>query len=201
LAEARQRLRCCARRPDAHQGLHLAQPRFTSGWPLEAHDCGPQSFRCPFPSSGRPVAAEESLELGTVFKNCSAPLIDSSCSRRSDQAPDKSFRAYSAASSALIAWPSLHAGSTCSGGSRLEYQRNRPAEVLAHLVIGYNSLAIPIAAGAFEPFGFTLRPEIAAISMSGSSVLVAVNALALKRLRLPRSQASIETASIRGNRR
>jgi P-type Cu2+ transporter len=51
--------------------------------------------------------------------------------------------------------------------------------------IGYNSLALPIAAGVFEPWGFTLRPEIAAISMSGSSVLVAVNALALKRLRLP----------------
>ncbi len=50
--------------------------------------------------------------------------------------------------------------------------------------IGYNSLALPIAAGVFEPFGFTLRPEIGAISMSGSSVLVAVNALALKRLRL-----------------
>jgi Cu2+-exporting ATPase len=52
--------------------------------------------------------------------------------------------------------------------------------------IGYNSLAIPIAAGIFEPWGLTLRPEIAAISMSGSSVLVAVNALALKRLRLSR---------------
>ena len=51
--------------------------------------------------------------------------------------------------------------------------------------IGYNSLALPIAAGVFEPWGFTLRPEIAAISMSGSSVLVAVNALALKRLKLP----------------
>jgi P-type Cu2+ transporter len=51
--------------------------------------------------------------------------------------------------------------------------------------IGYNSLALPIAAGVFEPFGLTLRPEIAAISMSGSSVLVAVNALALKRLHLP----------------
>jgi P-type Cu2+ transporter len=51
--------------------------------------------------------------------------------------------------------------------------------------IGYNSLAIPIAAGVFEPFGLTLRPEIAAISMSGSSILVAVNALALKGLRLP----------------
>jgi P-type Cu2+ transporter len=53
--------------------------------------------------------------------------------------------------------------------------------------IGYNSLALPIAAGVFEPYGFTLRPEIAAISMSGSSVLVAVNALALKRLRVSRS--------------
>ena len=54
--------------------------------------------------------------------------------------------------------------------------------------IGYNSLALPIAAGVFEPFGFTLRPEIGAISMSGSSILVAVNALALKRLRLPQPQ-------------
>jgi Cu2+-exporting ATPase len=56
--------------------------------------------------------------------------------------------------------------------------------------IGYNSLALPIAAGVFEPFGLTLRPEIAAISMSGSSVLVAVNALALKRLRLPTRTAA-----------
>ncbi|MEW1846338.1 heavy metal translocating P-type ATPase [Nonomuraea angiospora] len=52
--------------------------------------------------------------------------------------------------------------------------------------IGYNALALPIAAGVFEPaFGLMLRPEIAALSMSGSSVIVAVNALALKRLRLP----------------
>ena len=55
--------------------------------------------------------------------------------------------------------------------------------------IGYNSLALPIAAGVFEPWGLTLRPEIAAISMSGSSILVAVNALALKRLRLPEPPA------------
>ena len=34
-------------------------------------------------------------------------------------------------------------------------------------------------------FGLVLRPEIAALSMSGSSLLVAVNALLLKRLRLP----------------
>ena len=51
--------------------------------------------------------------------------------------------------------------------------------------IGYNSLALPIAGGVFEPVGFVLRPEVGAISMSGSSVLVALNAVALKRLRLP----------------
>ena len=56
--------------------------------------------------------------------------------------------------------------------------------------VGYNSLALPIAAGVFASWGLTLRPEIAALSMSGSSVLVAVNALALKRLRLPRGGAS-----------
>ena len=50
--------------------------------------------------------------------------------------------------------------------------------------VGYNSLAIPIAAGALEPAGFTLSPAIAALSMSGSSIIVAVNAIALKRLRL-----------------
>lgn len=33
--------------------------------------------------------------------------------------------------------------------------------------------------------GLVLRPEIAALSMSGSSVIVAVNAVMLKRLRLP----------------
>jgi Cu2+-exporting ATPase len=52
--------------------------------------------------------------------------------------------------------------------------------------IGYNVIALPIAAGVFEPaFGLALRPEIAALAMSGSSLLVAVNALLLKRLRLP----------------
>jgi Cu2+-exporting ATPase len=46
-------------------------------------------------------------------------------------------------------------------------------------------LAIPIAAGALEPVGVTLSPEIAALSMSGSSVIVAVNAISLRHLHLP----------------
>ena len=62
--------------------------------------------------------------------------------------------------------------------------------------IGYNTLALPIGAGVFAPtFGFVLRPELAAISMAGSSLIVAVNALMLKRLHLPRAvDASAPTA-------
>jgi len=48
--------------------------------------------------------------------------------------------------------------------------------------VGYNVLAFPLAAGVLYPF--VLSPEIAALSMSGSSVIVAVNALLLKRLSL-----------------
>ena len=47
---------------------------------------------------------------------------------------------------------------------------------------GYNIIAFPLAAGVFYPF--TLSPEIAALSMSGSSAIVAINALMLKRTKL-----------------
>ena len=46
----------------------------------------------------------------------------------------------------------------------------------------YNAVAFPLAAGVLYPR--TLSPEIAALSMSGSTVLVALNALWLKRTRL-----------------
>ncbi|MCC7165590.1 MAG: copper-translocating P-type ATPase [Anaerolineae bacterium] len=50
---------------------------------------------------------------------------------------------------------------------------------------GYNTIAFPLAAGIFYPaFGLVLRPEIAAIAMSGSSLIVAVNALLLKYTKL-----------------
>ena len=48
--------------------------------------------------------------------------------------------------------------------------------------VGYNVIAFPLAAGVFYPF--TLSPEIAALSMSGSSAVVAINALMLKRTKL-----------------
>ena len=48
--------------------------------------------------------------------------------------------------------------------------------------VGYNVIAFPLAAGVLYPV--LLSPEIAALAMSGSSALVAVNALMLKRTRL-----------------
>ncbi|MBB6182525.1 heavy metal translocating P-type ATPase [Pseudorhizobium flavum] len=48
--------------------------------------------------------------------------------------------------------------------------------------VAYNVVAFPMAAGVFYPF--VISPEVAALAMSGSSALVAVNALLLKRTRL-----------------
>jgi P-type Cu2+ transporter len=48
--------------------------------------------------------------------------------------------------------------------------------------VGYNVIAFPLAAGVFYPL--LLSPEIAALAMSGSSAVVAINALMLKRTRL-----------------
>ena len=45
----------------------------------------------------------------------------------------------------------------------------------------YNVLAIPVAAGVFyTSLGWSLRPEIAALLMSVSSIMVALNAVSLK---------------------
>ncbi|MBI5733440.1 MAG: copper-translocating P-type ATPase [Candidatus Kerfeldbacteria bacterium] len=47
----------------------------------------------------------------------------------------------------------------------------------------YNVLAIPVAAGVFyNSFGLSLRPEISALLMSASSIIVASNAVLLKRV-------------------
>ena len=48
--------------------------------------------------------------------------------------------------------------------------------------VGYNVIAFPLAAGVLYPF--LLGPTIAAVAMSGSSAVVAINALMLKRTRL-----------------
>ena len=75
-------------------------------------------------------------------------------------------------------------------------QLSRTTVERRHRLTPYNTIAFPIAAGLFYPaFGFVLRPEIAALSMSGSSLIVAVNALLLKRLRLPRAPSEEKTAT------
>ena len=48
--------------------------------------------------------------------------------------------------------------------------------------VGYNAIAFPLAAGVLYPF--VLSPEVAALSMSGSTLIVAINALMLKRIKL-----------------
>jgi len=48
--------------------------------------------------------------------------------------------------------------------------------------VGYNVIAFPLAAGVLYPF--ILSPQVAAMSMSGSTLIVAINALMLKRTKL-----------------
>src|SRR5262245_52051502 len=63
--------------------------------------------------------------------------------------------------------------------------------------VGYNVIAFPLAAGVFYPF--LLSPEIAALAMSGSSALVAINALMLKRTKLAgiTRRSSVQTSPLR----
>jgi len=49
----------------------------------------------------------------------------------------------------------------------------------------YNLLAIPVAAGVFyRSLGWSLRPEVSALLMSVSSIIVALNAVSLRRARI-----------------
>ena len=64
--------------------------------------------------------------------------------------------------------------------------------------VAYNVIAFPLAAGVLYPF--LLGPSVAALAMSGSSALVAINALLLKRTKLtgisrPSATESVKPAS------
>lgn len=48
--------------------------------------------------------------------------------------------------------------------------------------MSYNVIAFPLAAGILYPF--ILSPEVAALSMSGSTLIEAINALMLKHTKL-----------------
>jgi Cu2+-exporting ATPase len=64
---------------------------------------------------------------------------------------------------------------------------------------GYNALAIPIAAGALGWAGITLPPAVAAVLMSASTIVVALNAQLLRRVRL--EPESTPPADVGGGRR
>lgn len=68
----------------------------------------------------------------------------------------------------------------------LKLSRTVYTKMIQNLVwaLGYNIVAIPAAAGVFAFWGFFLRPEIGALLMSLSTVIVVVNAMTLRRLDL-----------------
>jgi Cu2+-exporting ATPase len=49
---------------------------------------------------------------------------------------------------------------------------------------GYNVVALPLAAGALQPVGIALSPAVGALLMSASTVIVAINAMTLRRVKL-----------------
>jgi Cu2+-exporting ATPase len=57
--------------------------------------------------------------------------------------------------------------------------------------VGYNVLAIPLAAGVLAPWGFTLPPAVGALLMSISTIVVALNAQLLHRLDLRSSAGAV----------
>jgi Cu2+-exporting ATPase len=65
--------------------------------------------------------------------------------------------------------------------SRVTYRKMKQNLWLA---AGYNIFAIPLAAGVLAPWGILLTPAVGAILMSASTVVVAINAQLLKRVKL-----------------
>jgi P-type Cu2+ transporter len=68
------------------------------------------------------------------------------------------------------------------GAVGLSYATLRKMHQNLWWAVGYNVIAFPLAAGILYPF--LLSPEIAAFAMSGSTLIVAINALMLKRTKL-----------------
>jgi Cu2+-exporting ATPase len=68
----------------------------------------------------------------------------------------------------------------------IELSRASYRKMIQNLVwaTGYNALAIPVAAGVLAPIGFILPMSVGALAMSVSTIVVALNAQLLRRLRL-----------------
>jgi Cu2+-exporting ATPase len=65
--------------------------------------------------------------------------------------------------------------------SRASYRKMAQNLVWA---VGYNALALPLAAGVLAPFGILLPAWVGAVLMSLSTIIVAINAQTLRRLEL-----------------
>ena len=65
----------------------------------------------------------------------------------------------------------------------IDLSRRSYSKMIQNLIwgAGYNILAIPLAAGAFMPFGLVLSPALGAVLMSLSTIIVAANAQLLRR--------------------
>ena len=61
--------------------------------------------------------------------------------------------------------------------------------------VGYNVLAIPLAAGVFAWAGLVLAPAVGALAMSVSTIVVAVNAMLLRRLDLRPASVATDPGS------
>lgn len=67
---------------------------------------------------------------------------------------------------------------------RLSHATNRKMRQNLGWATGYNTVAIPLAAGVAAPLGILLDPAIGALFMSLSTVIVAINAILLRRVDL-----------------
>jgi Cu2+-exporting ATPase len=76
--------------------------------------------------------------------------------------------------------------------SRASYRKMRQNLVWA---VGYNVIAIPVAAGAFAWAGVTLAPAVGALAMSVSTIVVALNAELLRRVDLRPPEGAIHVPS------
>jgi Cu2+-exporting ATPase len=67
----------------------------------------------------------------------------------------------------------------------IELSRASYRKMIQNLVwaTGYNVVALPLAAGVLAPIGIVLSPALGAVFMSVSTIIVALNAQLLRRLR------------------
>ncbi len=61
--------------------------------------------------------------------------------------------------------------------------------------VGYNVIAIPLAAGVLAPWGIVIGPAVGAVLMSASTIIVALNALLLRRIDLRPGERETVTSS------